>query len=32
MIGYGANKGVIPIVCNEIFEKIRNNQDGSRSF
>ena len=32
MIGYGANKGIIPIVCNEIFEKIKGNQDGSRSF
>ena len=32
MIGYGANKGLIPIVCSEIFDKINNNQDGSRSF
>lgn len=32
MIGYGANKGLIPIVCNSIFEKINNNQDGTRSF
>lgn len=32
MIGYGANKGLIPIVCNSIFQKIHNNQDGTRSF
>ena len=32
MIGYGANKGIIPIVCNEIFNKIHSNQDGTRSF
>jgi hypothetical protein len=32
MIGYGANKGLIPIVCNSIFDKIISNQDGSRSF
>lgn len=32
MIGYGVNKGLIPIVCNSIFDKIHNNQDGSRSF
>jgi hypothetical protein len=32
MIGYGANKGLIPIICNSIFEKIKGNQDGSRSF
>lgn len=32
MIGYGANKGLIPIVCESIFDKIRSNQDGTRSF
>mgnify|MGYP000966170339 FL=1 len=32
MIGYGANRGLIPIVCNSIFEKIKANQDGTRSF
>lgn len=32
MIGYGANKGLIPIVCSQIFEKINSNQDGTRSF
>jgi len=32
MIGYGANKGLIPIICNSIFQKIKANQDGNRSF
>lgn len=32
MIGYGANKGLIPIICNSIFQKIKGNQDGTRSF
>jgi hypothetical protein len=32
MIGYGANKGLIPIICNSIFDKINSNQDGTRSF
>ena len=32
MIGYGANKGLIPIICNSIFEKINSNSDGTRSF
>jgi hypothetical protein len=27
MIGYGANRGVIPIVCDEIFKKIGANTD-----
>lgn len=32
MIGYGGNKGVIPLVCNEIFTKIWDNQNATRSF
>lgn len=32
MIGYGSNKGIIPIVCDQIFQKIQANQDGTRSF
>jgi hypothetical protein len=32
MIGYGANKGLIPIICDSIFKKIADNQDGTRSF
>ena len=23
MIGYGANRGIIPMVCEEIFQKIK---------
>jgi hypothetical protein len=32
MIGYGANRGIIPIVCDEIFKKIATNNDKNRSF
>jgi kinesin family protein 1 len=32
MIGYGPNRGVIPIVCDEIFKKIANNKDITKSF
>ena len=32
MIGYGANRGVIPIVCDEIFKKINNSSDKSKAF
>jgi hypothetical protein len=32
MIGYGANKGIIPIVCDEIFGKIEKNSDKNKSF
>lgn len=28
MIGYGANKGIVPITCNEIFERIKKKQAG----
>jgi hypothetical protein len=24
MIGYGTNKGIVPITCNEIFERMKN--------
>ena len=27
MIGYGENKGIVPIACNEIFERISKNTD-----
>ena len=32
MIGYGANRGIIPIVCDEIFKKIKANPDPNKSF
>ena len=33
MIGYGANRGIIPMVCEEIFHKIRRTQSpGEKEF
>ncbi|XP_075451122.1 kinesin-like protein KIF28 [Ascaphus truei] len=32
MIGYGANRGIIPVVCEELFRAIENNQDKSRRY
>lgn len=32
MIGYGQNKGVVPLVCDEIFKRINENQDNTKSF
>lgn len=32
MIGYGANRGIIPIVCDEIFKKIDASTDKTKSF
>jgi hypothetical protein len=32
MIGYGANKGIVPRVCNEIFARIQKNKDPGNSF
>lgn len=32
MVGYGANKGIVPISCNEIFERIKTNPDPLKSF
>ena len=29
MVGYGQNKGIVPISCEEIFKRIANNQDSS---
>ena len=29
MVGYGANKGIVPISCEEIFKRIANNKDPS---
>jgi hypothetical protein len=30
MIGYGANKGIIPISCEEIFRRIHANEDKNK--
>jgi len=27
MVGFGANKGIVPKVCDEIFNRIKNNKD-----
>ena len=32
MLGYGANKGIIPLVCDEIFEKIRTTKEENISY
>ena len=32
MIGYGENKGVVPLACNEIFERISKNDDPEKSY
>ena len=32
MVGYGANKGIVPISCDEIFKRIAQNTDTEKSF
>lgn len=32
MVGYGANKGIVPISCNEIFERIKASNDPGLTF
>nr|PIL98797.1 putative Chromosome-associated kinesin KLP1 [Toxoplasma gondii COUG] len=32
MVGYGENKGIIPIACEEIFRRIAQNKDPAKSF
>ena len=32
MVGYGANKGIVPISCDEIFQRIGQNKDPDKSF
>lgn len=32
MVGYGANKGIVPISCGEIFSRINANTDPNKSF
>jgi kinesin family protein 13 len=32
MVGYGANKGIVPISCDEIFNRIRSNNDPEKSY
>jgi len=30
MIGYGQNKGIVPITCSELFKTIEGNTDGTK--
>ncbi len=32
MLGYGANRGIIPMVCDNIFDKIGNDKDKTHSY
>ena len=32
MIGYGANKGIVPMATEEIFQRISANKDASLTF
>ena len=32
MVGYGANKGIVPLVCENIFNKIKDNTEKDKSF
>ncbi len=32
MIGYGTNKGIVPLACEEIFKHIKENTDSKVSF
>ncbi|XP_025115263.1 kinesin-like protein KIF28P isoform X3 [Pomacea canaliculata] len=32
MVGYGSNKGIVPITCNELFKTISCNQGGSTRY
>jgi len=32
MIGYGANRGIVPLACNEIFERINSNMDKETTY
>jgi kinesin family protein 13 len=32
MVGYGANKGIVPISCNEIFRRIKETTTGEKTY
>lgn len=32
MVGYGSNKGIVPISCDEIFKRIKGNTDTEKSY
>ncbi len=32
MIGFGENKGIVPMACDEIFRRINQNKDPNEKF
>jgi kinesin family protein 13 len=32
MVGYGKNKGIVPISCDEIFKRIAENKDPDKKY
>ena len=32
MVGYGANRGIVPITCSELFTAVEQNQDNRKQF
>lgn len=32
MVGYGANKGIVPISCEEIFNRIKQNTNPKKEY
>jgi len=32
MVGYGANKGIVPMACDEIFRRIKANTDPEKTY
>jgi hypothetical protein len=32
MIGYGTNRGIVPLACEEIFKRISSNTDPEKSY
>jgi hypothetical protein len=32
MIGYGNNKGIVPLACTEIFQRVQKNTDPALSY
>ena len=32
MMGYGTNKGIVPLACEEIFKRIKENTDPNVTF
>ena len=32
MIGYGTNRGIVPLACEEIFQRISSNTDADKTY